>query len=54
MMHIDEVLLAEVIPSLLSEHADEIYIGRWAILLDLVGIPCVEELNLAYVSGADG
>ena len=53
-MHMDDVLLTEVIPSLLSKHTDEICIGRWAILLNLVGIPCIEELNLAYVSGADG
>ena len=53
-MHMDDVLLIKVIPSLLSEHIDEICVGRWAILLNLLGIPCIEELDLAYVSGADG
>ena len=53
-VHMDDVLLTEVIPSLLSEHTDKICIGRWAFLLNLVGISCIEELDLAYVSGADG
>ena len=53
-MHMDDVLLTKVIPSLISEHIDEICIGRWAILLNLVGIPCFGEFYLAYVSGVDG
>ena len=51
-MYMDEISPAEFIPYLLCKLVDEIFIAGWTILMDVVGIPCLEEIELVNVSSA--
>ena len=48
----DELLQTKVIPNFLCEYFDEIFIGRWAILVNLVSILYFEEFKMVSVCPA--